>query len=643
MAILPANLARVSNLLRTNAAHGQIALIQRRMLAVQNELITGKRINVASDDPGDAAVVQQLHKTLEQRRGFLTNLTRAKNHLSEVESTVGDLSDLLQRAQQIASANVGSDVTPDQRAAAAAVVESLYGQALTLANKQFEGVYLFGGDRSTEAPFVSIGGGVRFIGSENVLHNAFDEGTSLAFMVNGAEVFGALSTRVQGDEGLSPSIAPATRLADLRGATGDGVRPGVITLSNGATTATIDLRTADTVGDVLAAINTAGVGGVTATVGAGGDQITLSAGPGDDITVLDVGGGTAASDLGVLQPAAAGAGVPLNGSGVQPVVTDLTPLFALRNGAGIDTAGGLRITNGGTTVFVDLSTASTVEDLLNAVNGSGANVLARINADGTGIDILNPTQGTRMSIAEDGGTTAADLGVRSFGPDSPLAELNNGRGVRVVAGADFRVTRSDGTTFDVDLTAAAVTVQDVVNAINTASGGVGVTASLATAGNGFVLTDTAGGPGTLAVTALNFSDAAADLGLLAAPASGNVISGADVNSVAAEGVFANLGALRDALKNNDQPGITRAAEGLAADYARSTRIRGETGARVQGLESRQSRLEDQHVATRALLSTLEETDFTEAISRFQTLQNALQASMQTSASVLELSLLDFLG
>ena len=183
----------------------------------------------------------------------------------------------------------------------------------------------------------------------------------------------------------------------------------------------------------------------------------------------------------------------------------------------------------------------------------------------------------------------------------------------------------------------------MVNAINTASGGVGVTASLAATGNGIVLTDTAGGAGTLAVTPLNFSDAAADLGLTASPAVGNVITGADTNAVSAGGVFANLGKLREALAANDQAGITKAAEGLSADYARATRIRGETGARVQGLESRQGRLEDQDVATQSLLSTLSDTDFTEAISRFQTLQTALQASMQTTARVLELSLLDFLG
>src|SRR5215212_8619829 len=220
MAILPTQLARVSNLLRSNTAQGQIALTQRRLLETQNELTTGRRINVASDDPGDAAIVQQLQKSLEQRQAFMTNLTRAKNHLSEVDSTLGDLNSLIQRAQEIASANVGSDVPPEQRAGAAAVVESIYGEALTLANKQFEGVYLFAGDRSTDAPFVAGPGGMRFVGSENVLQNAFDESTDLPFMVNGADVFGALSTRVQGRVDVTPSLTPQTRLSDLRGAGG---------------------------------------------------------------------------------------------------------------------------------------------------------------------------------------------------------------------------------------------------------------------------------------------------------------------------------------------------------------------------------------------------------------------------------------
>lgn len=643
MAIVPTSLARVSNLLRIQVAQGQLARTQRGLLQAQNELTTGKRLNAPSDDPGDSAVVLQLQKTLEQRGAYLANLSHAKGHLSEVDTTLGDLTSLLQEAEQIAAANLGSDVPPDQRAGAAAVIDTIFNQVLSLANRQFDGGYLFGGDRATDAPFVAEGGGVRYQGTGNLLENAYDDGTDLPFTVSGADVFGALSTRVRGAADLTPSLTTATRLADLRGTTGEGVRKGPVLIGNGTTTATVDLSAADTVGDVIDAINAAGLGSVTASIAPDGNSLLLTGGAGENLTVLEVGGGTAAADLGILRTTGAGAGVAIDGGSVKPKVTPFTPLAALRGGAGIDQASGIRITNGGVTTTLGFTSETTVQDVLRAINRSPAGVRAQINAAGTGIDILNPAQGTQISIAENGGATAEQLGIRSFSRASPLSELNGGRGVRAVPGPDFRVTASNGQTFDVDLgpNGSTGTVVDVIG-LSAAAAGVNVTASFASAGNGIVLTDNTGGAGTFTVTQLNFSQAAQDLGL-DQPAAGNVIQGRDVNPVSPEGVFANLMKLRDSLRSSDQAGMTGAAEGLAADHARVVRVRGEAGARVQEMEAREQRLQDQNVATEALLSSLAEVDFTEAVTRFQTLQTTLQATLQTSARVLDLTLLDFLA
>ncbi len=643
MAILPLQLARVSNQLRTSVAQGTIARTQQSLLEVQNELSSGKRLNSPSDDPGDAAIAQQIRKLLEQRQAYATNLSRAGSHLGEVDSTLGDLNDLLQQAQTIASANVGSDVTPDARQSAAAIVDALSRQLLTLGNRQFDGVYLFAGDRSTDAPFVEANGGIQFVGTSNILRNTFDENSVLPFMVDGETVFGAISSRVEGQADLTPSLSLNTRIGDLRGASGDGVRLGSIQIGNGAATANVDLSKADTIGDVIAAINGAGVGGITAALSADGLGMQLSGGATDEITVNEVGGGMTASDLGILLKGGGGAGIPLVGNSLQARVTPLTRLSDLNAGAGIDTASGLTITNGLVTKTIDLSAANTVEDLLNAINGSGTAVRAEINAAGTGINLLNPTQGTSMTIAENGGTTAADLGVRSFSPDSPLSQLNGGKGVRTVDGNDIRFTDSSGVSFDVDLSAAK-TVQDVIDAINAAAAaaGAGINAGFATSGNGIVLTDTAAGTGALTATAVNFSSAVEDLGL-SGPAVGGTITGKDVNAIEPRGIFSHIAGLAAALRSNDQQAITAVAEGLKADYDRVVRIRGETGARVQEIEARQQRLEDQNVATKALQSSLEDVDFPDAIARFQMLQTALQATLQTSAKMLNLSLLDFLG
>jgi len=641
MAAIPSNLARVSNALRTSIAIGNITRTQVDLIKVQDQLATGKRLNTPSDDPGSAAIIQSIRKTLEQRDAYLQNLKAAGNHLGAVDTTLGDVTELINEAQQIASANFGSDISPDARTAAAAVVDRIYSQLLSLGNRQFEGVYLFAGDRSTAPPFVEAGGGVKFVATRNVLTNDFDENATLPFTVDGDAVFGALSTRVKGSTTIAPAVTTAARLADLNGAAGEGVRLGQISLSNGTTTTTIDLSGADTIGDVIDKINAAAVGAITASIAGDGVSLALAGGAGDNISVNEVGGGSTAADLGILQTTGVGAGTAIDGGDVRAKVTLLTTLADLRGGAGLSTSG-LIITNGLVSKTIDLSAATTVQDLLNAINGSGSNVLAEINDDASGLNLLNPTQGINLTIGENGGSTASQLGLRSFTTTSPLSELNFGAGVRMVDGNDFTITDSAGVSFGVDLD-GATDVQDVLNQITTAAvaAGAGVTATFQSAGNGLVLTDTAAGVGTITIANTPFSKALDDLGL-AAPASAGVITGSDVNAVESIGVFANVIALQKALRGSDQKAITEASEKLKSDYDRIVRVRGEAGARLQELESRQERIEDQNVATKKILSEVEDVDFTEAITRFQTLQTALQASLQTAGATLNLSLLDFL-
>ena len=363
MAVLPLQLARVSNLLQSQVATSAISSTEQQLLNVQNELSTGLQVNAPSDNPGSAAIIQQLQKTLETRQSYSGNISQANDQLSEADSTLSDLTTLLQQAQTTASANVGTDVTSDQRASAADIVQSVYSQVLDIANKQYEGVYIFGGDASTTQPFVETNGGVQFVGSSTTLTNQFDENSTMSFQVDGASVFGALSTRVQGTANLTPNLEDTTLISDLQGANGNGVHLGSIVLSDGTDSKSIDLSGADTVGDVVNMINNAGVGTITASIS--GEGITLNAGAGDNISVNEPSGDTTAADLGILTPTGGGTGVNVVGSSVQPQVTPLTDLADLNGGAGIDQTSGLTITNGQTSKTIDLSGATTVEDMLN--------------------------------------------------------------------------------------------------------------------------------------------------------------------------------------------------------------------------------------------------------------------------------------
>ncbi|HZZ43233.1 MAG TPA: flagellin [Tepidisphaeraceae bacterium] len=645
MSSIPSNLARVSNNLRASVTTSALSKTQAQLLQVENQISTGLKISVPSDDPGSAAIIMQLQKTLEASQGFLNNISTATTQLQQVDSTVSNVTDSIQQAISIASSDVGTGSTDQQRSDDSAIVQNLYTQMLSYGNTQINGTYIFGGNGSNTAPFVQALGGVQFVGSNTPLSNAVDQNTTSALSVSASSVFGQVSTPVPSSATLTPRLDGTTRISDLAGATGSGVHLGSIVLSDGTTSKTIDLSGANSVDDVINRINNAGVGSITAGVDASGTSLELSTTGADNITVTDVGTGTTASDLGILRNVGAGAGAPLTGASVNAKLTALSPTNSI-NGGSLDLSSGIIITNGAQSATLDFSNDSTIGDVLNTINNSGTGVQAKINSAGTGIEVSNLVQGTALTIGENGGNTATSLGIRSFNSSTLVSSLNGGTGIRsstVASDPDLRITQSDGTSFDVDLSAAN-TVGDIMSAINSAAAGAGssLTASLASTGNGITLTDNSGGGSPFTIDSLNGSTAAQDLGFTNA-ASGNTLTSTDVNPVYASGVFAHLANLQAALQKNDQAGITAAGAALQADYTQAVKARGLNGANLQNLTTRQNTLTDQNTATTTALSNLQDVDFTDAITRFQTLQTSLQASLQAAGQTINLSLLDFLS
>ncbi len=173
----------------------------------------------------------------------------------------------------------------------------------------------------------------------------------------------------------------------------------------------------------------------------------------------------------------------------------------MNNGAGIDPAG-IIISNGSNTATITLTGLTTVEDLINAINGSGTNVQAEINANGTGINLFNPLSGTALTVGENGGNTADQLGIRSLNAQTSLADLNNSTGVTPIGDTaqgptgQVIITRTDGTQFSFQADGIQ-TPSQLIAAINSATGNTTVTAALNSTGNGITLTDTSGGSGNL--------------------------------------------------------------------------------------------------------------------------------------------------
>jgi flagellar hook-associated protein 3 FlgL len=647
--------------IRTTALLAQTRLLQQlnsQQIVIQryqNQISTGRRIAVPSEDVAAAVRGQTLQRLLELKAQAQTNVQASQSYLDATDAALSGVTKLISdiRAVALEAANDTSD--DHMRQVAAEQVEHAIEELLATGNQNFRGRYLFAGSRSTAAPFSWDGEGVVYRGNEGSLSSFVDLELPYETNASGAAVFGTFSSEVRGTVDLDPVLTANTPLSALFG--GQGVQLGSLRLSDGTTQSIVDLSSAATLGDVadLLMANPPAGRTITATVTATGLTVDIDDGGGGNFTINEVTGGTTAADLQILNTTGTGT-LPIVGGDLNPRLR-LTTLLSdvLPSGPPLDLAAGLQIVNGGQTHVIDTSAAQTIEDLLLAINESPANAVAEIAPSGDRLVVRSRLSGSDFSIGENGGTLAAQLGIRSLSIDTPLADLNYGRGVSDFAGIDFTIRRKDGVDIDIDI-ATAVTIGDVLDLINNHPLNLNplnrVDARLVASGNGIELFDgNTGAPGTMQVTRTFGAEAAWDLGLIpvntesalaVTSGSGDTLTGSDPNAQEVSGVFNSLLRMHDALENFDLNKLERAFALLDADFDRINMARGEVGSRNRTIETIQSQLDDEEVLLKSNLSDQIDTDLAEAVANLASRQAALQASLQLAAQIFQVSLLDYL-
>lgn len=175
--------------------------------------------------------------------------------------------------------------------------------------------------------------------------------------------------------------------------------------------ATIDLATADTLDDVIAAINAAGIG-LKARVNTARNGLVVEDTTGATAASLVIGNADATQTADRLQ-LTVNAPVSSKDSGNlrRQVVSEATLLASLNGGAGVS-QGTLRIvdTTGQRGTLQVTSDHKTVGDVLRAIRALGLAIEARINDSGDGIYLIDTAHGTQpLSVVEGNATTARDL------------------------------------------------------------------------------------------------------------------------------------------------------------------------------------------------------------------------------------------
>jgi flagellar hook-associated protein 2 len=331
-------------------------------------------------------------------------------------------------------------------------------------------------------------------------HHAISSGLAARDEALGA---GSLSFRFGGQ------VNQGVSLDDLNA--GSGVARGKIKITDrSGASAVIDLSSAQTIDDVLAAINASDAIDVEAS--AVGDRIRLTDSSGGlaNLRVQEVSGGTTAADLGL-----GGLSVAAD----QATGQDIVRLFAgldlgrLNDGNGLSLRpelADLQITfQDGSSLEIDLdptgeATPHTLGEIIDRINAADpARLQAAISADGERIVLTDLTTGSgAFAVASPlGGTVAEELGLVTAATGGTLigarllsglkttlvSSLGGGSGLGTLGTIDL--TDRSGATATVNL-AGAETLDDVIALVNAA--GIGLRAEYNAARNGLSLVDTTG-------------------------------------------------------------------------------------------------------------------------------------------------------
>jgi flagellar hook-associated protein 3 FlgL len=641
---LSGGISRISSSLQTFTMLTQLQQNTLRVFRDQQILASGKQLLSVSDNPLAADKIGRLHQALQRQDQILANLQHADGYLSATDTAISDVGDLLDQAARIASEQAGTLQSAEERSSQAQVVDSLIDQLLNVGNRQFQGQYIFGGRQVSAAPLNTALGRVTWVGDAGDRQTLVSEDFARSFNISIGDLYGLDDESTGGYADFDVQLNPGGRITELAGALENGVQLGRISVTETGPNINfeVDFSGAETISDLVARFNdAAATAGSSLTLGinpADGATLQISSGLGNGISVAEVNNGTLAADLGIKKTVAAG--LSLDGNNINRRVTETTLLSDLKPG-GLALPSGIVVTNGARTKTLTFAGATRVQDVLNTLNASGMGIKASINADGDGIEIANLIAGSSLVIGENGGSDAEGLGIKTVDSSVSLSRLNGGLGIHPVEGDDLRVTNALGVSFDVDLSAAK-TIGEVISAINTAStaAGAGVVATTSQGGAGFHLSGPAGA-GALTVAALNVSPVAGELGILKTGTATD-IEGDNVGQFYQSGVLSALYRLRDALASDDSRQITLAGGLINTQQREIAASAGEVGARSKAMRDRLDQTDDAVSATKILLSQVEDVDFTEAVSKFQQAQVALQASLMASSRTQNLSLLDYL-
>jgi flagellar hook-associated protein 3 FlgL len=165
------------------------------------QLSSGRRVNVDSDDPAAAAAEVHIAYQMDSTNQYSQNVSNLASELQTADSSLNSATTALQQAISLGVEGANNTLSQQNRMAIAQQIQGITQQVLGVANLSYNGHYVFAGTANSAPPYQSDGnGGVTYQGNDGTNEVEVQNGQSIQvnqpgsqlFSAPGADVFAAL-------------------------------------------------------------------------------------------------------------------------------------------------------------------------------------------------------------------------------------------------------------------------------------------------------------------------------------------------------------------------------------------------------------------------------------------------------------------
>jgi flagellar hook-associated protein 3 FlgL len=164
-----------------------------------------------SDDPLAATRVLQARTEISNGQQFLKSINQAKTFLEFTEQSLGELTEVVNRAKELALSQANDpSSSPNTRQATASEIDQLFSQAVQIGNRKLADRFLFGGFKTTHPPFDAQG---QYSGDNGEIKISVQKEGSVAMNMPGSRIFLGRDVKAPATAGPGPTqtfIAPSS-------------------------------------------------------------------------------------------------------------------------------------------------------------------------------------------------------------------------------------------------------------------------------------------------------------------------------------------------------------------------------------------------------------------------------------------------